>query len=144
LQEIIPAPKPVPRPRFERRHFAYIERRGRVLLVRNPERGLLASLWMVPGGGSRTRLAALVREQTGLACQVNGVAATARHDFSHRTWRMTVHRAAATGTARRGGACAWIPKARLGQAALPAAMRRLLVALEPGIFKTAPGSEGHE
>ncbi len=112
--------------------FARIEQAGRVLLVRNPETGLLAGMWMLPGGASTTPLARLVREQAGVRVRLGPVEREARHLFSHRTWAMELRRATLLDVdhAQPGRRTWWCPVADLDGAALPAAMRVLLADLD--------------
>ncbi len=95
-----PRRRPVPR----RRAAGAVIRddRGRVLLVKRPDRGLLGGLWKLPGGEvphgqdpART-LERLVEEETGLGVRVRGKALTAvDHTYTH--FRLTLE----------AYACAW-------------------------------------
>jgi A/G-specific adenine glycosylase len=128
-QDRIPAPKKATAAPVERRAFAVVERAGRVLLVRNPAKGLLAGLWSLPGGLAARPLDELVLQQAGLAVRIEGSAATARHQFSHRTWDMAVHRATVVAGAAAGPASvetAWVEVGELPGQALPSAMRTAL------------------
>jgi A/G-specific adenine glycosylase len=133
VQDRIPAPKRAAAAKVERRAFAVVESGGRLLLVRNPERGLLAGLWSLPGGLAGEALEDAVREQTGVSVRLEGKAASARHQFSHRTWEMEVRRGRALdgpGPVRDGAA--WMPVAELREAALPSAMHAALAAAGVG------------
>lgn len=75
--------------------FAYAESKGRVLLVRRPEGGLLGGLWSLPGGelgsdDARASLRVLVHRQTGVRARIGGPALRVDHVFSHRAWRGAV------------------------------------------------------
>ena len=129
-QDRIPAPKATAAPKVERRAFAVVRREGRILLVRNPARGLLAGLWSLPGGSVERPLADLVLEQSGVPVRLDPArpAGAARHQFSHRTWEMAVHLAEPVGDGSLEGAneAAWIALRDLPAQALPSAMRTAL------------------
>lgn len=132
MQAQVPANRKAAPPRVERPRFAVVQQAGRVLLVRNPGKGLLAGMWSLPGGSGARPLATLVREQSGVTIRVQGRAARARHQFSHRTWDMTVRCAHVTGgVAARGPhrEVRWVLAAALAGEALPAAMRTALAAV---------------
>lgn len=140
LQATIPAAKRASAVRVERRAYAVVERDGRVLLVRNPPRGLLAGLWSLPGGPMGRPLPETVLEQSGVTIRLRPHPAEARHQFSHRTWEMVVHRAevdAGSGEAASPGVAetAWIPLDDLPGQALPAAMHAALRAVAIGVPK---------
>lgn len=121
--------------RVERKAFALVERRGRILLVRQ-DKGLLAGTWLLPGGTAPHGLAAAVAQQTGQAIDVAAVRGRARHVFSHRVWTMSLHgatlrtgKAAASPAARDPGVeVRWVAWRDLDAEALPTAMRTLLAA----------------
>jgi A/G-specific adenine glycosylase len=71
-----------------------VERRGRVLLVRRPSRGLLGGLWELPNaeGGDAEALVAALRERTGIRTAPGGVLGQVRHRFTHRDLRLEVMR----------------------------------------------------
>lgn len=137
-QDRIPAAKKAAAAKVERRAFAVVESGGRLLLVRNPARGLLAGLWSLPGGLASVPLEDAVREQTGVSVRLEAKAASARHQFSHRTWEMEVRRGRAVGSAgvARDGV-AWVPVEELRGQALPSAMHAALAAAGVGKAKTA-------
>jgi A/G-specific adenine glycosylase len=141
-QDRIPAAKRATQPKVERRAFAVVEDGGRLLLVRNPQRGLLAGLWSLPGAPAGEPLEDAVREQTGVAVRLEEAAASARHQFSHRTWEMEVRRGRPLGRRGKGGrdGVAWMPVEDLDDAALPTAMHVALAAAGVGKAKTAKGS----
>lgn len=141
-QQSIPAPKRQAAPKVERRAFAVVRKGGRVLLVRNPPRGLLAGLWSLPGGADSTPLAELVLEQSGARVRPRGAPAAARHLFSHRTWEMAVDVADLLDE-RAGPAAretAWVPDAELADHALPTVMWTALAAAGVGKPKRRKGS----
>jgi A/G-specific adenine glycosylase len=156
-QDRIPGAKKAAAARVERRAFAVVERGGRLLLVRNPARGLLAGLWSLPGGPAGEPLEDAVRQQTGVSVRLEArsKAASARHQFSHRTWEMEVRRGRPVGGGLDGArdGVAWMPVAELRQHALPSAMHAALAAAgvggsgasgsgAKGKAKTAKGSRG--
>jgi A/G-specific adenine glycosylase len=135
-QDRIPAPKKAAAVAVEAHAFAVVERAGKVLLVRNPDRGLLAGLWSLPGGPTDRPLADRVLAQTAVAVYPVGDPVAARHQFSHRTWEMSVQRASvmpggAEGSAKTEAAqaeTAWVRIEDLKAQALPSAMRTALAA----------------
>jgi A/G-specific adenine glycosylase len=85
---------------------AWVERRGRLLLVRRPARGLLGGLWELPTtmpaetsdeAALRAALAARLRD-LGIESTVGGHRATIEHGFTHR--RLTLHLFDCTATGR--------------------------------------------
>ena len=143
LQGRIPAPKAAAAVAVERRAFAVVRRQGRVLLVRNPARGLLAGLWSLPGGEAERPLADLVLEQSGVAVrlQAGAAVADARHQFSHRTWEMAVHLAEPVGGSALGAGTsetAWVHERDLPSQALPSAMRTALAVAGVGVEGRKP------
>jgi A/G-specific adenine glycosylase len=131
LAHRIPAPRRRAAPRMEEVRFAALTEGDRLLLVRNPP-GLLGGMWSLPGGAARSPadLRRLVREQAGIEVRLRPRAAKAVHAFSHRTWRMRVHKARVQ---RESGATAqermWAPLAGLATLGLPAATRTALAAV---------------
>ena len=75
-----------------------ILRRGRVLAVRRPPKGLLGGLWELPGGELAPRerpeagLRRALRERTGLAIAAAERRGEVRHVFTHRRLRLHVFR----------------------------------------------------
>ncbi len=109
------------------------DRRGRLLIVRRPDRGLLGGLWEFPGGpraDGETLPAALVRrvrEEAGLAIAVGARIGSQDHAFSH--FRITLHayRCRRTGgSLRKGRDWRWVRPEDLGYFAFPAAHRKLI------------------
>jgi A/G-specific adenine glycosylase len=141
-QDKIPAAKATVRPRVERRAFAVVRRGDALLLVRNPETGLLAGLWLLPGGDAARPLPEVVLEQAGVHVRPRGEAATARHQFSHRTWEMTVQHAdlLADGAGPPAAQASWVALADLDGHALPTAMRTALAAAGVAKPKRRQGS----
>ncbi len=90
IQESLPHADKKPAVPHERVVAAVLrDRRGRVLVVRRPPAGLLASLWKFPGGllkGGETLqegLARTVFEETGFRIQVGERIASIRHAYTH-------------------------------------------------------------
>jgi A/G-specific adenine glycosylase len=69
-----------------------LARRGRVLLVRRPSRGLLGGLWELPTveGADAPALVAALRERTGLRAAVGPSLGRLRHQFTHRDLALEV------------------------------------------------------
>ena len=90
------APKSAPRP--IQAVAGWLERRGRVLVVRRPERGLLAGTWELPGGerlpgeALEACLARHLEEGLGLSFQGAEALGSVEHVFSHRRLRLHVFR----------------------------------------------------
>lgn len=89
----IPRKKAKKRPLAVAMRFAVVQEGGRVLLVKNPEGGLLAGLWGLPGGPVDVPLGDLVRDQAGVQVRPEEDGVAVRHVFTHRVWRMQVHHA---------------------------------------------------
>ncbi len=124
---------------------AVVWRRGRVLIARRPEDGLLGGLWEFPGGkiepGESAPEAARreVREEMGIAVEVGDLIDAIRHTYSH--FRITLHAyhaAWVSGKVRARSATAWrwVEPRLLSSFAWPAANRRIVARLE-----AAPGRQ---
>ncbi|MEM9174476.1 MAG: A/G-specific adenine glycosylase [Myxococcota bacterium] len=103
---------------------AWLEREGKILVVRRPEAGLMAGLWELPGGEieakdeAKDRLAAVLREAVGLEILGAEAVGSIEHLFTHRRLTLDVFRArlAPGGRVRRSGYVAhkWVaPEAAL-------------------------------
>lgn len=134
IQESIPrkfAGKSVP---HRERGIAVIrDRRGRFLVRRRPESGLLGGLWELPGcygkpGKAMEKgLARALDEEAGIGIEVMGRSGAVRHAYSH--FRVTLHayRCRKTGGKPRSGrGWKWVTPAELEELAMPRADRRLL------------------
>jgi A/G-specific adenine glycosylase len=134
---------PERRPRRARPHHVVavglLWRRGRVLIQRRPDEGLLGGLWEFPGGKLEPgeTLAACLRrellEELGLEVEVGREVAVVEHAYTH--FSITLH---AFDCFPRPGARARGPRPRLWvlprdlvRHALPAANRRLVPLLRP-------------
>ena len=122
----LPTPRP-PRTTPQRRTFWLIVfARGRVLLQRQPDRGLWGGLLAPPQFKSRAELVAAARR---LAPSAQTIAMPERrHAFTHFTLRFVpnVLRLSATIRVDRGS---WLPIRQLSIAELPAPVKRLLLHL---------------
>ncbi len=113
---------------------AVILRRGRLLIARRPQRGLLGGLWELPGGraessgGLEEALRRILRRDLGLHIEVGEPLDRVRHGYTHR--RVTLHpfRCRYLGESRASQVALfqWVPCSRLGGYAFPAAHRRIL------------------
>ena len=96
--EALPVRVRKPAPRAVEAVAALILRRGRVLAVRRPPRGLLGGLWELPGGELAPRerpeagLRRALRERTGLAVASASLRGEVEHAFTHRSLRLHVFR----------------------------------------------------
>lgn len=106
--------------------------KGRVLIGRRPDAGLLGGLWAFPGGKreeDETLEAALAREiegDLGIGIAVGGKIGAVRHAYSH--FRVTLHAYRCRplrGTLRAGSDARWIAPSRLPDYALPGSNRKI-------------------
>jgi len=78
---------------------AWLERDGKVLVVRRPEEGLMAGLWELPGGEigpgdePKEELARVLREAVGLEILGAEAVGAIEHLFTHRRLTLDVFRA---------------------------------------------------
>ena len=114
---------------------AAIERRGRYLLGRRPEDGLLGGLWEFPGGKVKSgenheqALKREAREELGVTIAVGGLIASVDHAYSHFKVTLHVYRCALTsGTpaARVHTKLRWTAPAEFSQFAFPKANHKFL------------------
>lgn len=138
------------RVRTEERTVAVVWRRGKVLLRRRPDHGLLAGLWEFPHrlGSGGDAVKALLVEEAGLGAASASVKplplGRVEHRFSHLLWRLDAFEVelgeegldspapgeaawvAKTARAGTGGEGArWVPPAEVGALPLPRAMQRV-------------------
>jgi A/G-specific adenine glycosylase len=85
--EAFPAPRRRPAVRELRALAGVLARRGRLLLLRRPSRGLLGGLWELPNveGRDPEALVAHVRARAGLESAPGAALGGLRHVFTHRT-----------------------------------------------------------
>ena len=94
--EQLPVKAPRSKPRRVEGVVAWVVRRGRVLAVRRPERGLLGGLWDLPGGDLAERekpVVGVVRalaDRVGLATEALRSVGAVEHMFTHRALRLHV------------------------------------------------------
>jgi A/G-specific adenine glycosylase len=126
--EALPVRAARARPRALEAVAALVVRRGRVLAVRRPARGLLGGLWELPGGELEPRerpeagLRRTLLARTGLAVAGGEPRGAVAHAFTHRSLRLHVFRCdTAQGRVRLDGfdAHRWLDPAAL--ASLPQA-----------------------
>ncbi len=136
IEASLPRAPPPRRPKTVPVGFAYIRSRGRILLVRRPESGLLGGLWSLPGGEIEVRgrvadsLRAMVAAQSGVHVAVHEDVAAVAHTFSHRRWSGSVYRCAPRQGARLLRGARWVaPEDALGLPMVPE-HRKLLAELE--------------
>ncbi len=130
-QAALPVPvtrKPLP----ERRESVIVLTDGRqVLLERRPASGIWGGLLSLPelAGGSVEALA----QRNGCRLLVTSELPSIRHRFTHFRLALAVLRADVEIIARSAGEhrWQWLPLERVGEAALPAPIKRLLLSLRP-------------
>lgn len=116
--------------------FALVESRGRVLLVRRPDSGLLAGLWSLPGGeiladaDAEPALERLLRDQTGLRARVGDRVSRVAHTFSHRRWSGAIYRCEPRATVDLTEPARWATREEMHALPLVPFHRRFLEALE--------------
>ena len=85
---------------------AWIERGGRILVVRRPEKGLMAGLWELPGGEidpgeeGKDRVREVLLCKLGLATHGHQWVGSVEHIFTHRRLQLEVFRCVAEKGAR--------------------------------------------
>jgi A/G-specific adenine glycosylase len=113
-----------------------LQRHGRVLAVKRPQRGLLGGLWELPGGERSAdgeppvrTLARALREGIGLGIREAEPLGTIEHAFTHRILRLHVYRATAEeGRVRCTGWAAhrWVSRSALASLPLGGPTRKAL------------------
>jgi A/G-specific adenine glycosylase len=118
-----------------------IQRRGRILLARRRETGMLGGLWEFPGGktdvadaGTLSRvLCEKVLQETGLKVAVGEPLCTINHAYSHFHIRLHAFLCRVeTGRARplASDEVRWVSPGELGEYAMSAVGRKIVAALE--------------
>ena len=117
----------------------WIEKDGKVLMVRRPEEGLMAGLWELPGGEieigeeAKDRVADVLRKTTGLRVRRTESAGHVEHLFTHRKLRLEVFRCQLepNGRVRRSGYTAhrWVRPDAILELAHAGATRKALALL---------------
>lgn len=140
----LPTPGPVVRRPHHEAALVVLERDGRWLVQRRPERGLLAGLWEFPGGHRRPGEAwadAARRElfeETGWRAGPLRPAGLVRHQYSHFSVTLHLFTGAPRGrgpAAPRRGERRWVTRAAFERLPRPTATRKAVLRLVPG----APG-----
>jgi A/G-specific adenine glycosylase len=96
--ERLPIKKKNTKPKPMRAIAVWIERGGKILAVRRPEKGLMAGLWELPGGEigpkdkAKDRLAEILREAVGLDIRDAQPVGRIEHVFTHRRLEVEVFR----------------------------------------------------
>jgi len=119
---------------------AVVRKRGRVLIDRRPQAGLLGGLWEFPGGKQLPgetlpqTAAREVREEVGIRIEVGEQIAVVKHAYSH--FRITLHAFQAewvSGQARplQCDAVRWVWPSQLRRYAFPKANQAILDILDP-------------
>jgi A/G-specific adenine glycosylase len=138
--EGFPAPARRPAARRVRALAGVLTRRGRVLLVRRPSRGLLGGLWELPSVEEQDApaLVAALRERTGLRAAVAESLGRLRHQFTHRDLALEVvaleYRGGRLSRAARAGA-RFCGAADLGRLPLSKLTVKALALREPMVEK---------
>jgi len=114
LQDSLPRTRAARPPKAVAVAFAFIHSRGRTLLVRRGDAGLLGGLWSLPGGevspgqdGTKS-LRDLVAAQTGIRIAVREDVARIAHTFSHRRWTGSVYRCVPVAREEPSAAARWV------------------------------------
>jgi A/G-specific adenine glycosylase len=111
-----------------------IWKRGRILIARRQEAGMLGGLWEFPGGKQEKgetleqTAAREIHEETGLTVRVGEIMAVVKHAYSHFRITWTAFRCTwVKGTARPKSATAlkWISPAALNDYPFPRANRKI-------------------
>lgn len=133
-----PQKRPKPPRRVEERTVFLLEREGRLALRRRPGRGLLASLWELPGAeGTLTRDEAVAAVRAlGLEPLRLTPLAPYRHIFTHVEWRVSGWRVKLPPEGGGDGLTWALPAELAARYPLPSAFRPCLTA-----FLEGPGGE---
>ena len=96
--ERLPIKKKKTKPKSMRAVAAWIERGGKILVVRRPEKGLMAGLWELPGGEigpkdeAKDRVGGILRDAVGLEIRDVQSVGQIEHLFTHRRLELDVFR----------------------------------------------------
>jgi len=127
IQEQLPVKAPkIARPLKRGAAFVALDRQGAVLLVKRPEKGLLASMLEPPLGpwGESFPSAAVALKQAPFAAQWKKRPGIVRHGFTHFELETEVY--VAEVSKRPGFKGYWIATERLREIALPTVMRKIV------------------
>jgi A/G-specific adenine glycosylase len=128
IQEQLPVKAPkMMRPLKRGAGFVVIDRTGAVLLVKRPDKGLLASMLEPPLGPWEEDFPSRARalKQAPFEAGWTKRAGVVRHGFTHFELEIEVY--AATVSKRPKIAGTWVPASKLGDVALPTVMRKIVV-----------------
>jgi A/G-specific adenine glycosylase len=130
---------PVKRRRAARPHrvmaVGIVSRKGRLLIVKRPENGLLGGLWEFPAGvraddeSLQECCVSAVKEQVGIAAEVTERFRTVEHAFTHFSVTMHAFLCRSPKGRIRALACAdaaWVPAGDLSEYAVSRANRKLI------------------
>ncbi len=118
--------KPIPHVRCS---AAVIQNRGRFLIIRRPDSGMLGGLWEFPSFDDGAILQDAVLNTLGLAVAVDGCLGEVAHTYSHRRVTMSVYRCRLNGGKLNRGLYAdakWAYRRDLGQYAMPNICRKAI------------------
>ena len=136
IQETLPVKAPkMARPLKRGAAFVAIDARGHVLLVKRPDKGLLASMLEPPLGPWADEFPARAKalKQAPFAADWTKRAGLVRHGFTHFELEIEVY---ATQVSKRPASPGkWVPSAQLREVALPTVMRKIV---EHGIDEGGP------
>lgn len=125
----LPTPRTRRRPQHREVQLLIIERGREVLLERRPSSGVWPELWSVPEAATNDDPIAVIRDRIGLIATSSATLDPVRHQFTHftLTLRPTKLRTNRT-TGKLPSAWRWLEKRALMQVAMPAPIRRLILA----------------
>ncbi|HEY4078115.1 MAG TPA: A/G-specific adenine glycosylase [Rhizomicrobium sp.] len=136
IQEQLPVKAPkMARPMRRGAAFVVTDKAGAVLLVKRPDKGLLASMLEPPLGPWEEKFptAPNALKQAPFAANWKKRPGIVRHGFTHFELEIEVYTTAVTKRPKTPGE--WIPRERLGAVALPTVMRKLV---EHGLDQGGP------
>ena len=144
-QRELPFRRPRAKPRSIAAAAALLRRRGRILIQRNAERGLLGGLWRLPtvmlrdGIQGKTLLAAELASVLGVAAEVGDELTCVDHAFTHRRLRLRVYSARWVGrrTISRSDRLRWVSPAECTDVALGRMYHKALMQVGLGEFANA-------
>ena len=136
IQEQLPVKAPtMVRPLKRGAAFVVTDRTGAVLLVKRPDKGLLASMLEPPLGPWEENFPSKVRalKQVPFEAEWKKRAGLVRHGFTHFELEIEVYAAQLSKRPKTPGD--WVPRDKLGEVALPTVMRKIV---EHGLDEGGP------
>ncbi len=136
IQEQLPVKAPkMQRPMKRGAAFVVTDRAGAVLLVKRPDKGLLASMLEPPLGpwGEKFPASAAATKQAPFAASWKKRAGHVRHGFTHFELEIEVYVAQVSKRPKTPGE--WVPRDSLGKVALPTIMKKIV---EHGLDEGGP------